>query len=93
MAFGELPTFSFSIWIGLLLLALTGLLAVSPLVFLGKWGMRPVSLIFAWFMLLNGLGHLLAVVYDPRLMPGAWSSPLLLAGAIDLLIHTPGSRR
>ncbi len=71
---------------GILALFLTLLLALTPLAFRGsKWvrGLAiPVSVIAG---ILNGTMHILSSIYLKRLMPGVYSSPLLLlAGALLL---------
>ena len=84
----SLPTFTFDIWLSLLIFAVVMLSAVSYFVWKGKWAMRPISHVFAVFMLINGLAHIAISIYMRELMPGVYSSPLLLAASIALIIYT-----
>ncbi len=47
--------------------------------------MRPKSYVFGVFMLINGLLDIAISVYLGKLMPGVYSSPLLLAASIALI--------
>ncbi len=84
-----LPTFTFGLWLGLLIGAVVVLLVLSVLVFQGKWGMKPVSHIFGWLMLGNGLMHIFQSIGYGELLAGFWSSPLLMIGAFFLLRSIP----
>jgi hypothetical protein len=81
-----LPTFTFRVW-------LTGLIAgICLLVFLSRFadqGKRwavvlayPLSVL----MVFNGLGQIGGSLYSGRLMPGVYSSPLLLIASVSLLL-------
>lgn len=78
------PTFSFEVWITLLIVAVAGLFAATPLVFRGRWAMIPLSFVFAAVMLANGAGHVAASILSGRVLSGAYSSPLLFAAAAYL---------
>jgi hypothetical protein len=80
-----LPTFTFSVWLTLLILAVLVLFASSPLAFRGATWMWPVSCLFAVFMMGNGLLHIGGSLYTRRLLPGVYSSPLLIVAATYLL--------
>lgn len=90
-----MPTFTFGVWLGGLVLLVVVLLAMSPLVFRGVRGMRPVAYALAVIMILNALGHTLGTIRGhtfaeisfARPMPGFYSSPLLLAASIYLLLQ------
>ena len=90
-----MPAFGFREWLAGLIAAVLLLLALSPLAFRNARGLRPLAYLFAVIMLLNGLGHTLgtiagrtvAEVRFPRPMPGFYSSPLLLAASIYLLVR------
>lgn len=84
----SLPTFTFDIWLSLLIFAVVMLSAVSYFVWKGRWAMRPISHVFAIFMLINGLAHIAISIYMRELMPGVYSSPLLLAASVALIIYT-----
>jgi len=76
-----LPTFSFELWLGGLIVAVFVLLSLTSFVRRGATWMRPLSYIFAIFMFGNGLLHILGSLYQGRLLPGVFSSPLLLVTA------------
>lgn len=81
-----LPTFTFPIWLGGLAAAVVLLLFLSRFAFRGCGWMRPVSCALAVLMVGNALGHLAVSAALARPMPGVYSSPLLLAAAVHLLL-------
>jgi hypothetical protein len=83
-----LPTFTFEVWLTGLILAVVILLGLSFFVFRGARWMAPLAYIFGVIMTVNGLGHIAGSVYLGRLMPGVYSSPVLLAASIYLLTWT-----
>lgn len=83
-----LPTFSFSQWLAGLVAGIALLLALSPLVFLGRSYLRPVAYLLGTLMTLNALGHIGGSIFLGVLAPGALSSPILLIAAVALLITT-----
>lgn len=87
-----LPIFSFEVWLSGLIFAVLLLLSLSVLIFRGSKWMMPLSYVFAIIMLLNGMLHVAGSFYLVRMMPGVYSSPLLLAGSIYLLfcLHKKG---
>lgn len=89
----SLPTFTFEIWLSLLIFAVVMLAASSCFVWKGRWAMRPISHVFAGFMLLNGVLHIAYSVYVGRPMPGVYSSPLLIAASIALIVATRAHNR
>jgi Protein of unknown function with HXXEE motif len=86
LPFLPLPTFSFEIWLLGLIFAVLLLLSLAIFVFRGSKWMRPLSYVFAIIMLLNGMLHVAGSFYLGRMMPGVYSSPLLLAGSVYLLV-------
>ena len=88
-----LPIFTFDVWIALMIFAVVALTAVSYFVWKGRWAMRPISHIFAVFMLTNGLLHIAHSLYMREFMPGVYTSPLLLAASIALIAHTRAYER
>ncbi len=80
-----LPTFTFGVWLAALVTAVGILLLLSPLVFRGARGMRPLSLVFGAVMLANGLLHVGGSIALARVLPGVYSSPILVAAALWLL--------
>lgn len=91
--FLPLTTFTFDVWLSLLIFAVVALTAASYFVWKGRWAMRPISHAFAGFMLLNGLLHVAGSLYMGTFMPGVYSSPLLIAASILLIIRTRAHRR
>ena len=84
------PVFPFWLWLtGLSLLILVLLLLTSAIY-------RRIKIFifftraFSFLMILNGLGHILGSIYLSRILPGFYSSPLLLAFTIYLLITLSG---
>ena len=99
-----MPTFEFGAWLSGLIIAVAVLLVLTPLVSRGVVGTRAFAYIFAVIMLINALGHTLATICGqtvssvtfPRPAPGFWSSPLMAAAAIYLLVqlrHSAPGRR
>jgi hypothetical protein len=88
-----LPVFTFEVWLTGLILALVTLLGLSFFVFRGVRWMRPLAYIFSVMMMANGLGHMAGSFYLGRLMPGVYSSPLLLAASGLLLRQTQRQRQ
>lgn len=76
--FLPLPTFTFKVWLTGLVLAVLLLLSLAKFAFSGARFMVPLAYVFGVLMLLNGLQHLIASVYMGKVMPGSYSSPLLL---------------
>ncbi|HEV2493338.1 MAG TPA: hypothetical protein VG204_09755 [Terriglobia bacterium] len=95
-----MPVFEYKEWLAGLIVANVVLLGLSPFVFQGKRWMRPLAYFFAALMLANGLGHTLGTVAGrtvasvrfPRPMPGFYSSPVILAAAIYLLVQLRATR-
>lgn len=87
-----LPTFTFPVWLGGLVLGVLLLLALTPIVARGARWIRVVSLILGVIMTGNALGHIGASVYWGRLAPGVYSSPILLIAALALLITASRAR-
>jgi len=83
--FLPLPVFTFRLWLSVLVAAVCVLLALSVFSFRGARWMVLLGYVFGPIMLGNGLAHLAGSVYLRRPMPGVYSSPLLLAGAVYLL--------
>jgi len=86
LSFLPLPTFSFRIWLILLIAGILLALCLSPLAFRGTSWMRIVSRPLGILVgVLNATLHIGSSVYFHRWMPGVYSSPLLLLAAIYLL--------
>ena len=82
------PSFTFSTWIAGLTLAVVVLMILSRFAFLGRRWIVLASYLYAAIMTGNGLGHIAGSVYARDLMPGVYSSPLLLAASAYLLWTT-----
>jgi hypothetical protein len=90
-----MPVFRFDVWLGGLIVAVLALLALSPFAFRGVKWMRPVAYTLAILMAVNAVGHTLGTVFGrtialiqfPRPMPGFYSSPLLFAASLYLLMR------
>jgi hypothetical protein len=90
-----MPTFEFREWLVGLIVGCTILACLTPLAFRGVRWLRPLAWVYAAIMLANGLGHTLftilgrtvASVTFPRPAPGFFSSPLLLAASLWMIIR------
>lgn len=87
-----MPTFTFGVWIGGLILAVVALTALSYFAYQGRRWMRVLAYPYGIIMVLNGLGHIFGSIYFGRLLPGVYSSPFLLAAALYLLVSIPPIR-
>ncbi len=83
-----LPTFSFGVLFGGLILAVVLLLVLSRFVFQGAGWMVPFSYFLGVLMLGHSLLHIAGSFYFGRLIPGVYSSPLLLAASGWLVVQT-----
>lgn len=96
-----MPTFGYREWLIALIVANVVLLLLTPFAFRNARWLRPLAYLFAGVHLLNGTGHTLATIFGrtvssvpvPRPAPGFYSSPLLLAASIYLLICLKASAR
>lgn len=97
LPFLPVPVLTFRQFVGGLTLALTLLLALTPLAFRGLQWMRRLAIPIAVLAGLgNGAAHILSSIYLKRLMPGVYSAPLLLLSGTLLLraaLEEPGSGR
>ncbi len=95
-----LPTFRFEIWLAGLTALILVLLALSAALYHGRRWIRPFAYAVAILMIGNGMGHILAtiagrtvaVVRFARPAPGFYSSPLLLAASVWLLVELRRTR-
>ncbi len=95
LPWAPLPTFEFKVWLAGLIALVAVLLCLSVFVFHGARWMRPIAYALAVIMLGNGAGHIAATiagrtvasVHFARPAPGFYSSPLLIAAAIYLLVE------
>ena len=49
--------------------------------------MKPVAYIYGWLMVANALLHFSGSLWYGRLLAGVWSSPLLLACSLYMLVE------
>lgn len=90
LGFWPMPTFSFEAWLAGLIVAILISFAVTPIVARGRRLIRVVVTVLGIIMVLNAMAHLLGSVYFGYLLPGFWSSPLLLATAIFVVVRGIG---
>lgn len=81
-----IPTFTFPIWIGLLIAAIVCLLLLSPFAYRGSRWLRGFAYFYAIAMTANGLQHIVGSIYLHRFAPGVYSSPILIAASVNLLV-------
>ena len=91
-----LPAFRFGVWLGGLIAGVAILFALSPRFFHGGGALRiPAYAIAALVGVGNGLGHTIASVLGhtapevmvPRPAPGFYSSPLIMAAGVWLIVE------
>ncbi|UCB51503.1 MAG: hypothetical protein JSV10_05730 [Candidatus Zixiibacteriota bacterium] len=82
-----LPTFTFGTWLGGLIAAIIICFSLTPIVNRGGRFIRAFTTILGIIMVANALGHMLGSLYFGRLLPGFWSSPLLLVTAVFVVIR------
>lgn len=95
-----IPVFGFGTWLAGLILAVLALCTLSVFVCQGARWTRPAGYALAVIMIANALGHTLATVFGqtvnsvrfPRPVPGFYSSPLLLAASVYLILRLRSSR-
>lgn len=87
LGFFPMPHFSFRVWIGGLILAIILGYSLIPTVNRGGKFIRVFSTILGVIMIGNASGHLLGSLYFGRILPGMWSSPLLLLTAFYVVIR------
>jgi hypothetical protein len=99
-AWFPMPTFEFRTWLTGLIFAVVVLFALSPLFFRNLRWIRPLGYFAAFINILNALGHTTATVLGrtvasvpvPRPAPGFWSSPVMFAAAVWLVVELRRSR-
>ena len=80
-----LPTFTFPVWLGGLVAAVTLLLVLTPLAYRGARWLRRVAWPLGVLMTFNGFLHVAGSIYLHRPMPGVYSAPVLIAVSLWLL--------
>jgi Protein of unknown function with HXXEE motif len=84
--FVPLPIFTFRVWLAGLCLGILVAFALSVLAFRGARLALMLAYPVAILMFGNGIGHILASLYRRRVMPGTYSSPLLVAASVYLFL-------
>ena len=79
-----LPVFTFRVWLAGLCLGTFVAFALSFLAFRSNHLAIVIAYPVAILMFANGIGHIVASLYCRRLMPGVYSSPLLVAASAYL---------
>jgi hypothetical protein len=92
------PTFSFEVWLIGLIVGVIILLVLSPFAFRRARPLRPLAVALAVLMVLNAGTHFAWSLARGEVVPGTFSSPVLLAAALLLLVAavrnwTPSSSR
>jgi cation transport ATPase len=90
-----MPTFEFRQWLLGLIVANAVFLLLTPFAFRNAWWLRPLGHFYAGVHLLNAMGHTVATIFGQtvstiqfaRPAPGFYSSPLLFAASIYLLVR------
>jgi protein-S-isoprenylcysteine O-methyltransferase Ste14 len=88
-----LQPLAFGAWLGTLTVVMAVLVALTPRVARGAAWAPTASYIFAGVMIANGMGHLLSPLYLGRFLPGHFSSPLLIAAALWLIVQARRAAR
>ena len=90
-----MPAFRFDVWLGGLIALVVVLFAASPRFFHGAGALRLPAYVFSALMVGNGLAHAVATalghtvpeVRFARPAPGFYSSPLLIAAAVWVIVE------
>jgi hypothetical protein len=94
-----MPTFEFRQWLTGLMVVNGLFLLLTPFAFRNAWWLRPLAYFYAGVHLLNATGHTVATIFGQtvssihfaRPAPGFYSSPLLFAASIYLLVRLGAS--
>ncbi|OGF68224.1 MAG: hypothetical protein A2Y62_20755 [Candidatus Fischerbacteria bacterium RBG_13_37_8] len=87
LGFFPAPTFSFGMWLGGLITAILIGYCIIPFIARGGRIIRVVTLVIGFIMVINALGHLLGSLYTKTILPGMWSSPILLFAALYVVLQ------
>lgn len=88
-----IPTFSFEVWMGGLIIAVIALSSLTVLALRRAPIMTPLSYALGVLMFANGLVHLAGSLQMQKPMPGVFSAPLLLVASAFLVFTTYRQRR
>jgi hypothetical protein len=87
LGFSFPPMFTFEIWLGGLIVGILVCFALTPLVKRGGRIIRVFTIVLGILMIANSLLHILGSAYSGSLLPGFWSSPLLLLAALLVVVR------
>jgi hypothetical protein len=79
-----LPVFTFRVWLAGLCVGILVAFGLSLLAFRGNHLAIVIAYPVAVLMFANGVGHIVASLYRRRMMPGVYSSPLLIVASVYL---------
>ncbi|MBI4909800.1 MAG: hypothetical protein HY820_39650 [Acidobacteria bacterium] len=90
-----MPVFTFEGWLSGLVIAVLLLLALTPFAARNSGWWRKAAYVLAVLMIANAAGHTLGTIFGrtfaevqfSRPMPGFYSSPLLLAASVYLMVQ------
>lgn len=86
IGFFPMPIFTIPLWIGLLGSAIVICYMLTPLVGRARRKFRiPIGL-FAVIMTLNGCWHTIGSIFVGRILPGFWSSFLLILAGVYMIL-------
>lgn len=87
LGFFPIPNFTFEIWITGLIIGIIICFSLTPLVNRGGRFIRIFTIALGIIMIVNALLHMLGSIYFGTLIPGFWSSPLLLLTASFVVVR------
>ena len=87
LGFFPIPNLSFEIWLPVLIIVIIICFLLTLIINRGGKFVRVFTIVLGILMIVNSLGHMLGSIYFGRLLPGFWSSPLLLLTAILVVIR------
>lgn len=85
--FLPLPTFTFGVWLTGLIIGILLLFCLSPFAFRGSRFTIALAYPLSVIMFLNGMGHIGGSFYVGCLLPGVYSSPILLLASAYLFVQ------
>jgi hypothetical protein len=94
LPFLPLPTFTFRVWLATLASGIAVFLCFAPFALRGGRRTRAAGVVIGLVPgILNASLHIGSSIYYHRLMPGVYSSPVLLVSAIVLLVSARGASK
>ena len=93
LGFSFPPIFTFETWLGVLIIGILVCFALTPIVKRGGRIIRVFTIVLGILMIVNSLGHMLGSAYFGSILPGFWSSPLLILTASLVVVRGFSGRR